>query len=496
VCRAIHRARAASDWRLQPRVVQVLPDQADRFARPDGPTARSKGQPSLYREAVVVHQGREPGQRSVPATGVRPPVTTASAGLVRLAALQPLAGNKAIARLLAPPASNTRIALFRSVEVVGGRGTEALHRTLPSNVVPRPQTTVVQRAPDPGSDVPARADIEKIRDRALKRNDDLAAFLRRVSETSIPRLRTYYAGLNGLYEGKYDVFTNVVTTAGKKAQSQQQLVNFLWGAVSAIAISAIAEIAVPAEAFAAVASRFSLSSAAVRTAALNVGSNVPSSGVSTFITPYTVPGLNVHPTDSLNPAFKQIAALQQIDRVSSLALGMASPAPQGYANTAVAAERIIGELRVRESRGAREQSDAQLNQVGAQLRQVDEQAAGMDESLAQVTAKIGAVDDRAGRDLPTGARVEYDMWITWIAALTDADGGWYAADNLNNSYLKKHFMEIGLDNELGVGGKLDKTPFLDPRGWHWDVDMKLHAERLMSTVNDRWHRYLLLDETS
>lgn len=415
-----------------------------------------------------------------------------------LASLQSLAGNKATARLVASTTTgNGPLTVARSVGAVAPIGTELPSKPNPSGVQPRRRPAMfLQRAPGPGGDVPARGEMESIRDQAVKRNQDLGTFLKRVSDGTIPRLRAYYAGLNSLYAGKYDVYTHVLSDAGKHAQSEQQVVNFLWGAVSAIAISAFAEVVVPAEAFAALATRYSVSSAAARTAALNVGSNVPSSAASTFLIPYTAPGLNVRPTESLNPAFKQIAALQQVDRVSSLALGMASPAPQGYANSGIAAERIIGELRVREAKGAREQSDTQLNQVAAQLRQADKDAAEMDKSLVQAEETIREIEERAGQALPTGARVEYDMWITWIAALTEADGGWYPAHNLNNSFLKKHFTEIGLDNELGVGGKMDATPFLNPRGWHWDVDMYLHAQSALPRVNSRWHRYLLLDETS
>jgi hypothetical protein len=196
----------------------------------------------------------------------------------------------------------------------------------------------------------------------------------------------------------------------------------------------------------------------------------------------------------MHPAIKQLQGLQQIDRMSTMVLGMGARAPQIYADTAVAAERLVGELRVREANGKREANDQQVTSLADQLRQLDTEAQPLDQQLKEAQAKLDVVRDMAGRDLPSEPRVEFDLWIVWIAALTDTTG-WGPARALNNSKLEQHFMDIKFDDEMGLGGRLGHISFLDARSWHWDTDMKSRAERRATgELADRWDRYLLLDK--
>jgi hypothetical protein len=270
--------------------------------------------------------------------------------------------------------------------------------------------------------------------------------------------------------------------------------NFVWGAVAAIAISAAGEVTVPAEAFAAIAGRLSVFAAAALPS--TSAPNVASSGASTFQQPYTVPGGDVHPADAMHPAFKQVRGLQQIDRMASMVLGMAIGAPQVYADTAVSAERLIGELRVKQAGGEREANDANVASIAAQLRQLGADATPMDQQLADAQAKLDVVRDMAGRDLPSEPRVEYDLWMVWVASLTDTSGRG-PAHSLNNSKIEQHFMDIKFDDEMGLGGRLGQIAFLDPRGWHWDTDTKWRAQQRAGSrgdLGDRWNRYLLVDK--
>jgi hypothetical protein len=73
----------------------------------------------------------------------------------------------------------------------------------------------------------------------------------------------------------------------------------------------------------------------------------------------------------------------------------------------------------------------------AQLRQFDADAAPMDQQLADAQAKLDVVRDMAGRDLPSEPRVDYDLWMVWVASLTDTSG-FDPAHSLNNSKIEQH----------------------------------------------------------
>ncbi len=186
------------------------------------------------------------------------------------------------------------------------------------------------------------ADVEQLGIRLQARQTHLGNFLTQANG-DISNIRGYFKWVNDVYVRCYEHYDLVLKQAKKQADTQQAWMDFVSGLVTGLAVGLIFD-AIPA-----------LEAAQGIYKALSEMGSGSASGVIGTVTKTDAPALA--PPIELNPAFKQLQALQQLDKLNTEVLSLAVPGTLVYSNPLVQIERIKAELRVSAAGGQRQLSD-------------------------------------------------------------------------------------------------------------------------------------------
>jgi len=300
-------------------------------------------------------------------------------------------------------------------------------------------------APTTASPLPATvtaASVEQLGAGLQARQTHLGNFLSQ-AQTDISNIRGYFKWVNDVYERCYEHYDLVLKQAKKQADTQQAWMDFISGVITGLAIGVIFD-AIPALAVA----------KGLLKAASEVGSGAVSGGIGAA-TKTDAPALA--PPIELNPAFKKVVALQQLDQLNSEVLALAVPGTMVYTNPLLQIERLKAELRVSAAGGQRQLSDDEMQKMYADLVTFDGKSVQFDESLKQAELKFDAL--RAaymGKQAPTDQRCEQDIWIPWIAKQNPGEAAfWSVGPVLGMTILQNHFVDIGLAAKGTRGGRLN-----------------------------------------
>lgn len=258
--------------------------------------------------------------------------------------------------------------------------------------------------------------------------------------------------------------------AKEQADTQQAWTDFVSGVVTGIAIGLFAEALLPLEA---------ASKALEYTA--EVGAELVEGGVAR-VTKIDAPALA--PPLDLNPAFKQLMALQQLDKLNALVLSMAVPGAYIYSDPRVEAERISAELRVAEAGEQRRMSEADVQQSYLKLMRFETASLEMDARLKEAIPTFDALRKAyMGKQAPTDQRCEQDIWIPWIAKQNPGEEGfWSLGPVLNREIFRNHFVDIGLAARGTRGGRLNAD--VDTHNADAEYDPDAHAIVTVSTSEE------------
>jgi uncharacterized protein DUF4157 len=315
----------------------------------------------------------------------------------------------------------------------------------------------------------SRNDVELLGMRLKMRQIDLAAFLN-AAKNDVDNIRAYFKWVTDVYSRCYDHYDLVMKQAKQQADSQQTWIDLISGVATGLAVGLFAEVIVPFEITKKVY-QF-MGEAASEFAEGLVGQALKTDA----------PGLNA-PLD-LNPAFKQLVALQQLDKLNALVLSMATPGAYIFSDPIVMAERLSAELRVAEAGGQRRMTDEEVQQSYLKLMRCEVASLQLELNLKEIEPKFDALRKAyMGKQAPSDQRCEQDIWIPWIARQNPGEEGfWSMGPVLNKEIFLNHFVDIGLAARGARGGRLNAD--VDIHHASTDYDPDAHATRTVSTSEE------------
>lgn len=290
----------------------------------------------------------------------------------------------------------------------------------------------------PGSPLTiSRNDVELLGVRFQERLIDLEYFLE-AAMTDISNIRNYFKWVNDVYNRCYGHYTLLMQQAKQQVEAQDKWVDLVADVGVGLAVGALAEVVIPLE-----------EAQKVYIVLRDIGSET-GAGLIGMATKTDSDAFNI-PLD-LNPAFKKLAAFQQLDKINTLVLGMAVPGASLYTDPIRDAEHISAELRVAEAGGQRRWSDEEIQEMYLGLLRFEVTSLQLAEHLHEVEGKFDALRKAyMGKKAPTDQRCEQDIWIPWIAEQNPTGRGfWSSGSVLNEKIFLNHFMDIGLVDRLGV----------------------------------------------
>jgi hypothetical protein len=358
---------------------------------------------------------------AAPDAGDAPPLRPAD--LIRL---QQTAGNQAVARIL----------------LQRGPGTAA-----------RP------KAPTP---VP-RDDVELMGAKLKMRSIDLSTFLEDAKK-DVENIRGYFDWVTGVYSRCHGHYELVLSQAGAQAETAQKWVDFIFGVATGIGIGVMSEVIIAAKA----------TEMGVELLA-EAGAEVVEGAVGAVVKPEIPKPV---PLKESAPEFKQIMALQNLDKLNQAVLGMAVPGATVYQDPIVQCERLIAELRVIEAGGERRMTDDEVRDRYLKLMQFSLRSLDLDRKVQEAKAKFEALRARySGKQAPSDQRCEQDIWIPWLAK---QNLNTFFAPTLMNELIRHHLADIGLTGRDKPGGRLgvkvdpiEGSPFGEPRAGEIQDHMKV-----------------------
>lgn len=339
-------------------------------------------------------------------TPAKPGTFTDAPGSSYLSMLQRSVGNAAVCRLMSP----------------GHAG--------PTRPVPAFHVPVVQREIPSKPSLPSKTAVEGLRDRASGLQTKLGAVVG-TGKTRTGEVRNFWTAVNGVYERVYRNYAMVLAQGGAAARKEQIVVNVLIGT----AIGIFADIALPA----------TIINAALRQVISEVSPNIAQVPMQ-----FKAGGSDAAALPAQLPQLKQLQAVTALDQLQSGLLELADPAPQFLGALALAAEHLVGEVRVAQADGHREMTDPQVQADFQKIETALNRLSGLDAQLQAATRNFETLGKHfKGLTVPTDQRMEQDVWIEWIAA----QGGTPYA--LNNRPIVNHLQDIGLtSSEDGLSGRL------------------------------------------
>jgi hypothetical protein len=308
-------------------------------------------------------------------------------------------------------------------------------------------------------DLPPRNDIELMGVRLKARQTDFATFLGDAKD-DVKNIKGYFKWVTEVYDRSYGHYNLVLQQANGQAETQQAVVDLLFGVAIGVGIGMISEVTLGA--WAANTAYELLAEAAAEGVEGGVGYGAGLAGVKPEIAKAKV-------SDELNPAFKQIQALQQLDQLNTAVLGMSIPGPLVYSNPIVQSERLSAELRVAEAHGERRMSDDDIRQAYLKLMHFDVQSIQMENIIKEQRGKFDALRAAyTGKQAPSDERSEQDIWILWLEKQNPVGswGGMFASI-VGNKLILNHLADIGLAARGTKGGRLNAdieyhNPTLEP----------------------------------
>lgn len=336
-------------------------------------------------------------------------------------------------------------------------------------------------------DLPSRNDIELMGVRLKARQTDFATFLN-AAKDDVNNVRNYFKWVTDVYDQTYGIYALVIKQADAQAETQQMVVDLIFGVAAGVGIGVLSEVTLGA---AAANTAFEiLAEVAAEGVEGGVGLVAGISGAK------EVPRAKV--SEGLNPAFKQVQALQKLDELNTTVLGMSIPGPLVYGNPIVQSERLSAELRVAEAGGERRMSDNDIRLAYLKLMRFDVQSIQMENTIKMQQGKFDALRKAyMGKQAPSWQRTEQDIWITWIAE-QDAGGSLFSASILENRLIDRHLVDLGLAMLGSRGGRLNAdtgivniaiTPLDAPRVPHQlptAIQLKSGAAALQKEVLEFW----------
>ena len=339
-----------------------------------------------------------------------------------------------------------------------------------ARTIQREPTAAAPKTPAPAQQpAVSRNDVELLGARLKMRQIDLAAFLN-TAKSDVDNIRAYFKWVTDVYSRCYDHYNLVMQQAKQQADSQQVWIDFISSVTTGIAMGLFAEVIVPAE----VASK-------TMEYVYEVGSELIEGyvGLKTKTDAPTLTALT-----ELNPAFKQLVAFQQLDKLNALVLAMAVPGPYVYSDSIVVSERLSAELRVAEAGGQRRMTDEEVQQSYLKLMRFEMASLQLETNLKAVEPKFDALRQAyMGKQAPTDQRCEQDIWIPWIAKQNPGEEGfWSMGPVLNKEIFRNHFADIGLAARGTRGGRLNAD--VDIYNASTDYDPDAHVTRTVSTSDE------------
>lgn len=303
-------------------------------------------------------------------------------------------------------------------------------------------TPVAQRVP--GRSLPSNGEVQAITQRLGARQAELAGLLE-AAKLDIGNVRNYFKLVNGVYDRSYGHYQLVLNQANAAADSQQVWVDLVVGVATGLAVGALFEATLAAKA--AQLSVELLSEAAAEAVEGVVGLGTKATGIT------EIPKAQV--SDELNPAWKQVAALQKLDELNQAVVQLAIPGTYLYSSPLMLGERLSGEIRVAEAGGTRNMTDAEVRAAFDKLKTFDQQSAQNQVSVKAAKEKFDCLrQSYSSKQQPPDLGVEQDIWIPWIAK-QDPIGNVFFGSILSNKVIANHLVDIQLAARGAPGGRLN-----------------------------------------
>lgn len=333
--------------------------------------------------------------------------------------------------------------------------------TLPTTVLRLQQTVgnravqriLLQRDSKP-VDLPVdRNEVELLGARLKMQQIDLASFLGDAKK-DVDNIRGYFEWVLGVYARCHGHYALVLAQAGAQADTAQKWVDFIFGVAVGVSAGLLAEAMIAG-----------LAAEAALEVVAEVGAEIVEGGITTAVKPQVPKPV---PLKGAGPEFKQIQALENLDKLNSVVLRMAIPGVMVYQDPIVQSERLIAELRVIQAGGQRRMSDDEIRESHLKLMRFSLSSLQLDARLQEAKAKFDALRVRyTGKQAPSDARCEQDIWIPWLA---EQDIDTFFAPTLMNELIRRHLADIGLAGWDKPGGRLgvkvdtgETNPFSEPR---------------------------------
>ena len=185
---------------------------------------------------------------------------------------------------------------------------------------PAPAPTTTPAAPT----TVTAANVEQLGAGLQARQTHLGNFLTQ-AQTDISNIRGYFKWVNDVYDRCYEHYELVLKQAKKQADTQQAWMDFISGVITGVAIGVIAD-AIP----------FLQATEGIAKVLSEAAAGSTSGGIGA-LTKTNAPALT--PPIELNPAFKKVVSLQQLDKLNTEVLSLAVPGTLVFSNPLVQIER-------------------------------------------------------------------------------------------------------------------------------------------------------------
>ena len=255
-----------------------------------------------------------------------------------------------------------------------------------------------------------RAALEAIRTNAEQRHVRITDFIRS-SRSTLQNYKTRLLNAGVVYKAAFKRHKAVLDEAETAARDRAQMISTIAGLATGVVLGAPGSLA-----------KLGLTALAQRAGtAFAVGGELVELVVGTgagMAAAGPEPGA-FDPTAEI-PELKDLAVWQTIAEMSDKLLSV-SLLTAKLLKIVSASGIAIAEVRLREGGAANvEKSDADLHALVAALRQADEASAAVDAALESAAAEIAQLGATPARSMSV-EEVEQNIWIEWIADLTDDD---------------------------------------------------------------------------
>jgi hypothetical protein len=358
-----------------------------------------------------------------------------------------------------PESSGGRELLAHELAHVIQQGASEAIRTKPDGTIQRQDTgdTASAAATTAAATAPARdtsvegaltsAALGEIRGQALARTLKLGMYATRGMQV-IDRARTKLVAFSERYNSVYDTYASIVRDARNEAQNQQEWIDFFAGIAIGVGVGLLAEAIVTAAIGEAAAATLSLAQrAAIGAVGEAVEGGVGAAAHGLGIIP-TVAGQDLEP-GGIRPDFLTSNIWHSL---SNLYRGVAQVQQMGWSLPLLTSniEYAIAEQRRHEEGSANQDMPrADLTSFTLDLIAWNRRMSSVDAAIDRALPVFDRIDQgiNSAPDYPRD-RLEQDIWIIWMASLSDDQ-----SDILDLDAIEDHLHSIhvlGENSRLGV----------------------------------------------